>query len=249
MGNECKQCTTDVQSVGFQSQQNVITQTHQYSFGMNYVDHDLNFEYSSLEVPTVPQFGLEQQKIKADLFPPQALRVASEDSNMSLFDLEETVEQQVNSPNNYAKMLEQIQSQEENSIVQYTTKMKQITGSNLATSLEVHIQQQQSSQRSIQKQRQLFWDSRTVNKELQQNKKANQTFRSQLEYFDQLCSSRKEKTMVYIPLELHKNRNNNNQMKQSEKILNLNQKQKDEFLQQKIIDQQNIQQSKCLNYE
>ncbi|CAK88053.1 unnamed protein product (macronuclear) [Paramecium tetraurelia] len=249
MGNECKQCTTDVQSVGFQSQHNVITQSHQYSFGMNCIDHDLNFEYSSLDVPTVPQFGFEQQKIKADLFPPQALRVASEDSNMSFFDLEETVEQQINSPNNCAIQLQKNSSQEENSIVQYTTKMKQTAGSNLATSLEVHIQQQQTSQRSIQKQRQLFWDSRTVNKELQQNKKANQTFISQLEYFDQLCSSRKEKTMVYIPLELNKNRDNKKQMKQSEKNLNLNQKIQDEFLQQKINEHYNIQQSKFPNCE
>ncbi|CAD8141970.1 unnamed protein product [Paramecium pentaurelia] len=249
MGNECKQCTQDVQSIDFQSQHNIITQSNQYSFGMNCVDHDINFEFSSIDNPTVPQFGLESLKIKADLLPPQALKVSFEDSNISLLDLEETIEQQVNQEINCTKLLSRFQSQEENSIVQQKIKMKQITGSNLTTSSEVQLQQLQPSQRSIQKQRQLLWDSRTVNKELKQRKKAHLNSMTQFEQIDYQGSARKEKSMTHLPQELNKKKDNN-QIKQSEqKIQNLNSTIQDEFLYKQINYQQKMQQKKFLKYE
>ncbi|CAD8056747.1 unnamed protein product [Paramecium sonneborni] len=172
MGNECKQCTQDAQSVIIQNQQIIQTQPHQYSFGMNHIDDDINFEFSSIDLPTIPQFGLEQKKIKADFLPPQALNVVTDHFSMTQSDNEdneESFKQQINEETGCNKQIQRFQSGEENFTPFQSISKGNIIGSNLTTSSELQIQQQQSS-RSIQKQRQLIWDSRTVNQELKQKK-------------------------------------------------------------------------------
>ncbi|CAD8144733.1 unnamed protein product [Paramecium pentaurelia] len=250
MGNECKQCTQDVQSISIPTQQNIITQSHQYSFGMNQLDNDINFEFSSIDIPTVPQFGFEQQKIKADLFPPQALRVVTEDSNMSLLDCEETVEQQIKEDIDCAKQIKRFQSQEDYYNAQQSNRMRYMNGSNLTASSEAQIQQQQQSQRSIQKQRQLVWDCRTINKELQQKKKDNSNSMNHLIQTDQqgLTGREKPKRKTHTPYQFNKQSEEQNQTKLNEKKNFHPKPKKDEFVQQKAKYLQQSQSSEFFKY-
>ncbi|CAK58340.1 unnamed protein product (macronuclear) [Paramecium tetraurelia] len=257
MGNECKTCTQDARQISIPTQQNIITQSHQYSFGMNCIDNDVNFEFSSVDISTVPQFGFEQQKLKADLFPPQALRAASEDSITSLLDQEETIEQQIKEDIRITKQIKRFQSQEEYYNTQQSIRMRYIDGSYLTASSEAQLQQQQQSQRSIQKQRQLIWDCRTVNKELKQkkkessNQKTNPNSKTILLQSDQQGLSEKEKPKrkTHTSHQLNQAREDDNQIKPNEKRKFHPKIKKDEFVQYKINYQSQSQRSDFLKYD
>ncbi|CAD8059715.1 unnamed protein product [Paramecium sonneborni] len=246
MGNECKQCKQDSQSVILQTQQIIQTQSHQYSFGMNHIDNDINFEFSSLDIHSVPQFGLEQKKIKANLLPPQALSIVSDQFTMTQSENEESLEQQNDWEANCQQQIQRFTSEEENFISFQSINQGNIIGNNQTTSseLQIQLQQQQQSYRSIQKQRLLIWDSRTVNQELKQKKKIISNSEIQFNKFDQKYFAQNDVERRNIL----KRKNDTLIKKNEKKIINSNSK-KDEFQCQQINRRTFLQKSVFNDYD
>ncbi|CAD8061549.1 unnamed protein product [Paramecium sonneborni] len=164
MGNQCKECTQELQTQTLKTQQNLQSNNKLFSFG---IENSLHFEYNSINV--VPQFEQPTLKLKVFLTPPTMVRQLSEESFQSLQELDDQKETFQVCEQQMKKQLTRIQSQE-----QIAQRPSPIRKRNFSESYNVQKPKKKKSPSNIDKNyRSSLWDSRTINQQLRQ---AKQTF-------------------------------------------------------------------------
>ncbi|CAD8053614.1 unnamed protein product [Paramecium sonneborni] len=185
MGNQCKQCTQDLQSKTLNTQQNLQSNYKLYSFGL---ENSFHFEYN--QINGVPQFGQQTRKLKVFLDPPKVVRKLSEESFISPQELEDSKEIFQTCENQIKQPLKRVQSEEQIELGPSPIRKRNVSETNNTRKSK----KKKSLSNIAQNQRLLQWDSRIINQQLKQ---AKQTFKysqtQQSQQFQNLESQNGEK--------------------------------------------------------